>query len=221
MLRWCAVLALVLLPGVQACSGQATALLDLRFPPVEGCERGLPDGCPPLPEADEPLVLEGELVWSWDLENCATVLVPSLLPVHITFEPVHRYNAGWLDLSVEPREILIPPDQQFDVTDDFVDPGTGAYRAEERYPLTVTIALVGEPDEPSLHRLDNDAGVATMFLKAASGSTSTFQASFGIEQFRMDARSMLPSGADGRDAPLPPLAFVLAALALAVVVRRP
>ena len=220
MLRWCAVLALLMLPGAQACSEQATALIDLSFPKPDGCDRGLPDGCPPLPQADEPLVLEGELVWSWDLENCAAVLVPSLLPVHITFGSVHRYNADWLALTVEPREVFIPPDQQFDVTDDSIDPATGAYRAEERYPITVTIALVGEPDEASLQRLANDAGVATMFLKAESGSTSTFQASFGVEQFRMDGRSLLPADADGRESPVPAFPVALAALALAALLRR-
>lgn len=219
MMRWFASLAvLVLLPGVQACAGTPT--LELDFPKPEGCSRLTPEGCPALPEADRPLVIEGTFVWSWQADQC-TANVPSPSPVVVTFTGLERHTTGWLRMSTDPHEVVIPVQDQWDVQDDEVDPATGQHRGREEYPLTVTIELVGEPDAEALERVANAGGAVDLFLKASAGATPTFGAGFGIETFLLDGRSAVePAGNAGRDAPSPPVPLALALVGLAALARR-
>jgi hypothetical protein len=221
MLRWFAVLLLlVLAPGAQACAGAGTPTLELDFPKPAGCARTAPEHCPALPEADLPVVIEGTFVWSWQADQC-TANVPSATPVVVTFAGLERHTAGWLRMSTDPHEVVIPVQDQWDVQDDEVDPATGQHRGREAYPLTVTIELVGEPDEEALAKVANAGGAVDLFLKASAAATPTFGAGFGIETFLLDGRSALePASGAGRDAPAPPLPVALALVGLAALARR-
>lgn len=221
MLRWCVVLGLLLVPGVQACSGATSSYLDLAFPRPDDCGRTQPEACPPLPEADVPYVVDGILTWGWESDACSAK-APSAMPVHIHLDPVEREAAGWLSLSVEPREILIPVQDQWDVLDDVVDP-SGTYRAQEQYPVRVTVSLVGEPSPAALERVAARNGLAQVNLKASAEATDTFAGVFTLQEFFFDGRPALEPAQDaGREAPaLSPSLVALALVALAVLARRP
>jgi hypothetical protein len=215
MPRWLALGLLVVIPGAQAC--QAVAALSFEFPADPACTRQTPTGCPPLPQADDPVVFDGVLVWSWEAESCSLDLATS--PVHISFEALERHNHGWLALTVSPREIVIPVQDQWDVTDDDVDPATGAFRAEERYPVQVSIALVGEPSREALASLAASDGAATMLLKASSSRATGVLESFAIASFRLDGTEVLPESSS-RGLPAPSFGPLLAGLGLAILARR-
>lgn len=218
MLRWFAVLALLFLPGAQACSS-ASGFLDLDFPRAPGCGRMDPRACPALPEADFPYVVEGTLTWGWESDACS-VLVPSAMPVHIHLDASLREATGWLDLTVEPREILIPPQEQWDVTDDEVDPN-GSFRAQEQFPVRVTVALVGEPSLEALERVQSRNGLAQVALKASADSTDAFGALFTWQDVFFDGSPLVPEdAASQRAAPSASPLLALAVLALAVAFRR-
>jgi hypothetical protein len=214
MLRWCAVLLLLVLPGVQACA-DTTPQIDLAFPDDADCSKKTPDGCPPVPEADEPLVLHGEFIWSWTADACTSGVVPSLSPVHVSFESIERTAHGWLTITTEPREIFIPPEQQWDVTDD--DPNGGTYRAEERYPLDLIVSLVGEPSPEAIATIESSGGAVALYLKASTKETPTFLASFALQQVLLDGQPVLAQAHSGHDAPAPSFGLGLLALGLAAV----
>jgi hypothetical protein len=213
MLRWCAVALLVVLPGVQACS-DAAAQIDLVFPHDAACSRQTVDGCPMVPQADEPLVMHGEVVWSWSPDACTSAVVPSLAPIHISFSSVERTAHGWLAITTDPREIVIEPQDQWDLKDDAIDPAAGTYRAEERYPLDLIVSLVGEPSPEALESVENSGGAVLLFLKASAAGTPTFPAAFSLEQVILDGRPVTAAHAT-QDAPAP--SFGLGLLAIGVV----
>lgn len=176
-----------------------------------------PDACPPLPEADFPYVVDGTLTWGWESDVCS-VLVPSAMPVHIHLDPVERDVAGWLLMTVEPHEILIAPQDQWDVTDDDIDPN-GSYRAREEFPVRVTISLVGEPSQAALDGLAKRGGLAFVGLRTTADATDTFPALHTYDQFMFYAGTDL-SDEDGRDVPMISPVLLLALLGLGVALRR-
>ena len=224
MLRWFALVALLALPGAEACADQtgASAALDLTFPKPEGCKRDAPEACPALPEADFPLVIEGILLWSWELDAACSTTIPSTMPVHIHLQGLERTAAGWLEVTSDPSEITIEPQQQWDLTDDSIDPATARMRGQESFPLRVTIALVGEPSAEALDRLDARNGIVQVDLRALAEATDTFVGVSGLEAFLLDGRpAMEPADGDGgRDIPSPSALLALAVLGLAVAAAR-
>lgn len=221
MLRWLA-LGLLLLPGAEACAQSGTAKLELEFEKNEDCARLTPEGCPALPEADLPLVLDGTFVWSWDVDPACSAFVPSPAPIHVSFQgQVHDY-AGWLAVEAEPKELFIPVEDQYDFTDDAVDPANARFQGREEYPLRVVISLVGEPSADGMTRLDNADGVVQLFLRASSNATSAFMAGYAIEQFFLDGGPVLDEAnqANDREASMPSVLLVVAAVAIAAVLRR-
>lgn len=224
MLRWLALVALLALPGVEACAdrGAATAALDLAFPRPDGCKRDAPEACPALPEADVPLVVDGLLTWSWELDAACSATVPSTSPVHIHLQGLERSAEGWLLLSAEPSEITIEPQRQWDVTNDDIDPANARFRSQESYPIRVTIALVGEPSAEALDRLDARNGLVQLDLRASSEASDTFLAVTTLESFLLDGRAaMEPEDDDaGRNVPSPSALLALAVLAFAAALRR-
>ncbi|MEK6975918.1 MAG: hypothetical protein AABY18_06205 [Candidatus Thermoplasmatota archaeon] len=223
MLRWFALFVLVAAPGAEACAGNgaATAALELDFPKPEGCNRLAPEACPALPEADVPYVIDGVLTWSWELDAACGTTIPSASAVHIHLEGLERVNGGWFQVSAQPSEITIEPQDQWDVTDDSIDLANARFRSQESYPVQVTISLVGEPSAEALDRLASRNGLVQLDLRASAGATDTFLAVFDIEGFSLDGTSVLaPEGESGRDAPMPSAVLVLAAIAVAATLRR-
>lgn len=222
MLRWFALLAILLAaPGAEACAKEAaSASIDLSFPRPDGCKRDVPERCHPLPEADVPLVLDGVLTWSWELDAACSATVPSTAPVHIHLQGLERTSAGWLELTAEPSQVTIEPQQQWDVTDDDIDPAEARFRSQESIPVRVTILLVGEPSAEALERLDARAGLVQVDLRAVSEGTQTFLSVTALESFLLDGRAAAdPVGEASRDVPAPSASLALAVLAVAFAAR--
>lgn len=224
MLRWFAVLALLAVPGAQACTdGLATAQLELEF--EKPCKRDAIDACPPVPTADEPYVVDGVLTWSWEVDAQCSVAVPSPDPIHVHLTGLDRSFGGWLQLTAEPSEVTLDVARQWDATDDLVDPVSGRIIMRESEPIRVTIALVGEPSPEGLESLQRRQGLAPMDLRAAASETPAFTAVSELETFLLDGRAWLEPTVDEADGgvlgvPGPAFGLALAAVALAVLVRR-
>lgn len=223
MLRWFAVVALVAAPGAQACvDSLATAALDLEF--EKPCKRDAVDDCPVVPDADAPYSVEGLLVWSWEVDAQCGVAVPSPDPIHVHLTGLERHFEGWLEVTAEPSEVTLEPTDQWDLTDDDVDPVTGRIVMRESVPIRAIVSLVGEPSPEGMGSLRNRQGVATVDLRAAAGETPAFLSVSDLESFLFDGRDWLE--ADGKQdgsrlsVPSPAFPLALAAVALAALVRR-
>lgn len=229
MLRWFAAALLVLaIPGAQACipdspDAAATASLELNFTHPAGCKRDALDDCPKVPDADTPLVLEGTFTWVSETDTACSAGAPSVDPVTVTFKGLLRMAEGWVELRSDPNEIVIPVTQQYDLTDDVVDPTGARLQGREEFPLTVTISLVGEPSPEALASLDNANGALPLYLKASMGATAAYTSTFALEGFMLDGRGALEPAADhgGLQVPAVPPAFLAIGLvALAAALRR-
>jgi hypothetical protein len=232
MLRWVAALALLVVPGAQACllepaipaDDQAMeAVMDLQFQHPDGCKRDDLDACPKLPEADAPLVLQGTFVWQSRTDKACSVGGPSVDPVTVTFKGIVRTAEGWLDLRSDPAEIIIPVTDQYTAPSGVPDPNQPLQHSSREYPLTVTISLVGEPSPEALAALEHTDGAVNLFLKAEMGATSAYATTFAIESFLLDGRSALDAAEKASEhgaAGLPPAFLALGLAALAAVVRR-
>jgi hypothetical protein len=219
-------LALVLaVPGVSACQGMGQAVgpfLDLQFPEKQPCPRNQIDECPPVLADGESLVLEGQLRWWWDLDNCgAGSFAPSQDAVVVTFEPYER-NPGFLPITIEPSSVTVSFEDQWDLTDDDHDPVAGTFTFQETYPVTATITRQGDPSGDDMDSLARRQGIAELMVKVRSSETELFDPSFTVEVFGFDARPLLQQQqAEEQEAPgVTPFAVLLALLAFVATRRR-
>jgi hypothetical protein len=215
-------LALLLAPGASACQA-VYPLIDLEFPQKVRCSPVAPEECDPAPRnATDDYVQEGTFHWRWDLDNCgASSFGPSMDPVVVTFAPYAR-NPSWLEATMEPAEITITFEDQWDLMDDQNDPASGSFTFREDYPVKITIHRTGDPTPDELARLDDRNGVVDLLLKALTSETPMFQAAITVEPFSFNAAPLLePEPAHGKESPAVPVpALALAFLACAVAARR-
>lgn len=215
---------LLLAPGASACfgglDGQAVApLLDMQFPDKKKCKAPDHSDCTLAP--GETFRMEGKLTWQWDVDNCeATNIAISVDPIVIDFPDFPR-NPTWLKLSMDPPQISIPFEQQWDLLDDKIDPATQKITMYEEWPITVTIERVGDPTPEEQDKIDAKNGVVEMYAKAVSSETDGFQPGFAFENFRFSAQAPGSATSGSNDAPAPSFAFLaLALVAVAVALRR-
>ena len=218
---------LLLVPAASACTGAGGAnvapLLDLQFTDKKLCkDREAHKDCTPLPEVGKSFEMEGLLTWQWALDNCEAGKVSADTSDYVvTFPPFPR-NPSYMTLKIAPEEIHITAADQYDVTDDKVDPATGKYTIYEEYPVHVTITRTGEPNATELERLATKDWVPEIYAKAESPGTPAYQPGFTFEVFRFDGFGLQAMEKDSAKSstPMPPLGLALVALAVAAFATR-
>lgn len=177
--------------------GYIVPIIDLEFPEKQACGgSGLVftgDGgndCAPLPTADEPLVLQGTLTWYYDASEEPPYPKEVGQDIVVSFDGT-RNNPSWLEMEVEPGEILIDDvalvdPQRFETEE--TDQGATVLWYRFRSDVTVTFTRTGDPSPQELERIEGRDGIVQVFLKAKSTeSGSTYRESFGVEEFRFSA----------------------------------
>ncbi|HEX2065718.1 MAG TPA: hypothetical protein VHI93_02800 [Candidatus Thermoplasmatota archaeon] len=204
--------------------GYITPLVDLDFAGKPRCA-GSPGAvelakCIPLPAKGGSVSFTGTFRYYWKLSEDLTY-PPGQEPVVVTFSGVST-NPKWMTFQVEPATVtldaatlLSPAHMKVDQS----NPSSPAIYYDFQVPIKVTFTRSGDPDTAALEKLAAKGGVADLFVKArSSASGAYFKEGFGVESFRFNAASLLPSP-DPRGAPGGFLA-PLAGIALAALFRR-
>lgn len=218
-------LFLLLLPTAQACTGPAntaavTPLMDLEFP-KKMCRDKERAECEVVPAAGAPFNMDGRLRWYWDLDNCEYGKISGSTQDLVINISAYARNPTWLALDVEPKQIVLTFQDQWDIQDDEFDPVTGKYTVREDRDVKVTIQRIGAPTGDELQQLRNRNGLVVMQLRASSDETPDFVPGLSIEPFTFDASAVAAEDRGSQDAPmLPAGAMVLALAGIAALVRR-
>lgn len=205
--------------------GWIDPILELRFPEKPLCDAPLggrpdPATCIPVPEPGGSVVMEGTLVWWWDVSRDGTYPMDPNQDIQITFAPTPS-DPDWIEVAVEPAMLSLS-------NADLADPANLRQVEEENTavpvfwfwyerPITVTLTRTGDPTAAELRTIEERGGYMPYFLKARSTeSGDRFRQAFGVEEFRFAP----PGGADDRDTPAAPLAVVAALLSVAALTLR-
>ncbi len=219
-------------PEAQDCAapcGWVNPLINLDFPDKPKCGAGQAAGnldrsqCFALPALGDSVVLEGKLIWYWDMTNEGTYPNDPLTDIQVSFAGTAS-NPAWMEAKVEPEGFTIGTADLFNPTNfkvDQTDPTQNRVFFWFERPITLAITRTGDPTPQDLERAEARDGVLPFFVKAKSTESSDrYKAAFGVEEVRFDTLAD-PAFTDAEAAtPAPGLALVAAAVAAAALIRR-
>ncbi|MEA3204332.1 MAG: hypothetical protein QOI63_2012 [Thermoplasmata archaeon] len=205
--------------------GYVTPIVDMQFDGKPKCS-GAPGAidlakCIPLPAKGQSVSFTGTFRYYWKLSEDLTY-PPGQDPVVVSFSGVST-NPKWLTFKVDPPTITIdavalvsPLNMRLDQS----NPSAPVVYYDYQQPVTVTFTHSGDPDQLALDKMAAKGGVTDVFVKAKSSASGTyFKEGFGVQFFRFDTSSLLPTATPTHSAPGGFLA-PLAGLFLAVLARR-
>ena len=205
--------------------------LELEFPDKPRCP-GAPGGidaskCIALPDDGAAVSFTGSVIWSWKESEDLSYPSDPQQDIKITFGGT-AMNPSWMPFRFEPESYTITAADLADPNNRKVDSASGSpivYFWYER-PVKVTFERQGGPNDAEMDRFVSWQGIQSVYTKAKStGSGAFYKESFGGEEFRFDAKALLPgdgttSTGDGAKAPAAGPLLGIATLGLAALGRR-
>ncbi|MGB1586117.1 MAG: hypothetical protein ACPHID_03630 [Thermoplasmatota archaeon] len=218
--------------------GYIVPIIDIDFPEKMPCGGGrliyadeTPEDCLAMMANGESVTQSGTIRIYWDAQEEPTyplgVGAEGVDEIEVSFSGTQS-NPDWIEMSFDPPSYTISMTDLYDLQNNYIiEPdGNPILTFNWVRPVDVTFTRTGDPDAKWEKKIDDRNGVVANFMKARStASGDYYREAFGVEEFRfnhyaasdVDAPS---TDAPGEDAPgLAPVA-ILAALGVALLVRR-